>query len=79
MVLTSQGVFYGNTNIFKNKTRKRRYILFGLAAVLLNTSLIIVSYYLVNNVAGAKAIAEGVFVVSYLLFNYFIVPKTMLH
>ena len=79
MVLTSQGVFYGNTNIFKNKTRKRRYILFGLVAVLLNTSLIIGSYYLVNNVAGAKAIADGVFVVSYLLFNYFIVPKTMLH
>ena len=79
MVLTSQGIFYGNNNIFKNKARKRRYILFGLAAVLLNTSLIIGSYYLVNNVAAAKAIAESVFVVSYLLFNYFIVPKTMLH
>ena len=79
MSLTSQGVFYGNINIFKDKSRKKRYILFGLAAVLLNTSLIIGSSYLVNNVAGAKAIAESVFVVSYLLFNYFIVPKTMLH
>ena len=51
----------------------------GLLAVLTNTLLILGSYLLVNNVALAKLIAESVFVVSYLLFNYFIVPKTMLH
>ena len=79
MLLTSQGLFYGNKNIFDNKMRKRKYVIFGLLAVLLNTSLIIGSYFLVNNVVLAKVIAEAVFVVSYLLFNYFIVPKTMLH
>ena len=79
MLLTSQGVFYGNKNIFTDKSRKRKYILFGLLAVLTNTSLISVSYLLVKDVFLAKVIAESVFVVSYLLVNYFIVPKTMLH
>ena len=79
MILTSHGLFYGNINVFKNKNRKRKYIIFGLLAVLTNTLLILGSYLLVNNVALAKLIAESIFVVSYLLFNYFIVPKTMLH
>ena len=79
MLLTSQGVLYGNKNIFENPIRKRKYVLGGLLAVIINTGLIIGSYYLVNNVAVAKLIADAVFVVSYLLFNYFIVPKTMLH
>ena len=79
MLLTSQGVFYGNENIFTDKSRKKKYISFGLLAVLTNTSLISISYLLVNDVVLAKIIAEGVFIVSYLLVNYFIVPKTMLH
>lgn len=79
MLLTSQGLFYGNKSIFKDINRKRKYILFGMVAITVNTLLILGSYLLVNNVTLAKLIAESVFIVSYLLFNYFIVPKTMLH
>ena len=79
MLITSQGFFYGNISIFKEKSRKRKYISLGLIAVLVNSLLIVGSYYLIENVTLAKLTAEGVFVVSYLLFNYFIVPKTMLH
>jgi hypothetical protein len=79
MLLSSQGLFYGNKSIFKDLNRKRKYILFGMASVTINTLLILGSFLLTDDVVLAKLISESVFIVSYLLFNYFVVPKTMLH
>ena len=49
MLITSQGFFYGNISIFKEKSRKRKYISLGLIAVLVNSLLIVGSYYLIEN------------------------------
>lgn len=79
LIVSLNGIFYGNKSIINTKKRRVKYMLIGSFSVLANTACIFLFYILLEKVALAKTLSETTFITLYLFTSYLIVPKAKLH